>query len=231
MAGPAAHRGNLASHRVGHALGVTSLPAQPRRIAEIEVPQDAISAAVWDWAHRRLPTYLLAHSVRSYVWAATLGHDEGLDFEARILWPAALMHDVGLTRIPRNTRCFEFQGGEVARRFLLGQGLAPADAARVGRAIKLHMAASVTLADGAESVLLDRATGIDVRGTEFDRIAAVRDATTRAFPRGPFDRVFLAAIRREVDTRRGCQSEGLLRRLPEGLASSPWHEGGDASAR
>jgi hypothetical protein len=196
----------------------------PRRIAGIELPQDEISTATWVWANRRLPTYLLAHSVRAYLWAATLGREEGLDFEARILWPAALMHDVGLTRIPRNTRCFEFQSAEVARRFLVGQGMARSDADRVGLAIELHMAPSVTLADGVESILLDRATGIDVRGSEFDQIAAVREAATRAFPRGAFDANFLNAIRREVAARPGCQSERLLNRvgLAGWMAHSPW---------
>jgi hypothetical protein len=85
-----------------------------------------------------------------------------------------------------------------------------AEAVRVGRAIELHMATNVTLADGAESVLLDRATAIDVRGAEFDRIAGVRDDVIHDFPRGPFDRPFIAAIRREVEVRPGCQSERLL---------------------
>ncbi len=184
---------------------------QPRRIAGIEVPRDPISAATWGLARRRLPAYLFAHSVRSYLWAAALGRDESLAFEPRILWPAALLHDIGLTRIPRNTRCFEFQGAEVARRFLVGQGMPRADAARVGLAIELHMATSVTLADGVESVLLDRATGIDVRGA-------------RAFPRDGFDRHFLGAIRREVDARPGCQSDRLLKLvgLANWMAGSPW---------
>jgi hypothetical protein len=201
-----------------------AVPELPRRIAGIDVPQDPISAATWAWAHRRLPEYLLAHSVRAYVWAAILGKDEGLAFEPRILWPAAVMHDVGLTRIPRNTRCFEYQGAEIARRFLVGQGMAPEDASRVGRAIELHMAPSVTLADGAESILLDRSTGIDVRGSEFDRIAAVRNEVVRAFPRGDFDRHFLAGIRREVAARPGCQSDRLLNRtdLAGWMARSPW---------
>jgi hypothetical protein len=182
----------------------------PRRIAGLEVPQDRISVATWAWAQRRLPAYLLAHSVRAYAWGAALGREENLAFEPRILWTASLIHDVGLTRIPRNTRCFEFQGGEVARRFLMREGMPEAEAVRVGRAIELHMAQSVTLADGAESVLLDRATAIDVRGAEFDRIAGVRDAVIHDFPRGPFDRRFIAAIRREVEVRPGCQSERLL---------------------
>jgi len=204
---------------------VTPVSEAPLRIAGFEIPRDAISTATWAMANRRLPTYLLAHSVRSYLWAATLGRDEALEFEPRILWPAALLHDIGLTRISRNTRCFEFQGAEVARRFLVGQGMSSGDAARVGLAIELHMAPSVTLADGAESVLLDRATGIDVRGREIARVERVRDAVTAAYPRRSFDRRFLAAIEREVEHRKGCRSEPLLGRLANGPGSSPWQAG------
>jgi HD superfamily phosphodiesterase len=199
--------------------------ALPRSIGGIAVPDDAVSRATWAWAQRRLPRYLLAHSVRSYCWGVTLARNDGLAFDAGILWSAALIHDVGLTQVPRNRICFEFQGGEIARRLLAGEGMAEDDAERAARAIELHMAPTVTMNDGAESVLLDRATGVDVRGTEFDAIDTVRDAVMRELPRGDFDRRFLAAIRREVAVRPGCQSERLLPKLEvEGrVAPSPWH--------
>jgi hypothetical protein len=105
------------------------------------------------------------------------------------------------------------------------------EADRAALAIQLHMAPGVTLRDGPESVLLDRATAIDVRGDEFERIEADRAAVMSAFPRGPFDRHFLAAIQREVTVRPGCQSERLLR--PGDLAGwmkrSPWR--GDPTSR
>jgi hypothetical protein len=200
----------------------------PRTIAGLEIPQDPVSAATWRWALRRLPTYLFAHSARSYLWAATLGRDEELTFEPRILWSAALLHDVGLTRIPRNSRCFEFQGAEVARRFLVAQGMTAAEAMRVGLAIELHMAGA-TLEDGVESFLLDRATGVDVAGREFERIAAVREAVGSAFPRSGFDALFHNAIQREVDTRYGCESARLIGRLANAQAGSQWRNQGVAS--
>jgi hypothetical protein len=82
----------------------------------------------------------------------------------------------------------------------------------------------VTLADGVEAVLLDRATSLDVRGEGYELVDAIRSAVVRDFPRGAFDRRFLAAIEREVAVRRGCQSERLLRqtRLGEWMARSPW---------
>jgi len=196
----------------------------PDAIAGIDVPQDDVSRAAWAWARRSLPAYLVAHSVRSYCWGATLGVGEALPFDRQVLWTASLLHDLGLARIPRNDDCFEVAGGAVARRFLEGQGLAPAKAADVERAIVLHMQAGVTVADGVEAVLLDRATALDVRGIGFELVAAVRAGVVAQFPRGAFDRLFLAAVRREVVVRPGCQSDRLLHatRLAEWMESSPW---------
>ena len=202
------------------------VPILPTEIAGIAVPQDDVSRATWAWAHRSLPDYLLRHSVRTYCWGATIGTREGLDYDPRLLWTASLIHDVGLTRIPRNERCFEVEGGEIARRFLLRHGVAPEAAGIVATAIVLHMHPSVTPADGAEAIILDRATGLDVRGVDVDLVDAVRPAVMRAFPRRDFDRHFLAAITREVDRRPGCQSARLLNEvgLASWMARSHWAE-------
>jgi hypothetical protein len=199
-------------------------PTLPTRIADIEVPQDDVSAATWRWAHRSLPAYVLTHSVRVYCWGAAIGRGEGLGYEPQVLWTASLMHDLCLTRIPRNTMCFEVEGAEIARRFLARQGL-PADVAdRVAIAIILHMRSRVTLDDGVESLLLDRATGLDVRGTEYGLVDAVRPRVMRDYPRGAFDRHFLAAITREAAIRPTCQSARLLNEtaLADWMARSPW---------
>jgi hypothetical protein len=200
----------------------------PRQIAGIDVPHDDVSAATWRFAQRSLPTYLLSHSVRSYCWGAAIGRGEGWGFDRQVLWTASLLHDRGLITIPTNDDCFEVAGGRQARRWLERTGLAPEKAERVDRAIVLHMQPSVTLDDGVESVLLDRATGLDVRGAGFELVDAVREDVVRDYPRGDFDRHFLAAIRREVAVRATCQSARLLNvtGLAEWMATSPW-----ASAR
>jgi hypothetical protein len=199
-------------------------PSLPARIADIVVPQDDVSAATWQWAHRTLPDYLLTHSVRAYCWGAAIAAGEGRSFDRRILWTASLMHDVGLTRIPRNTTCFEVEGGEIARRFLERRGLPAGTADVVAQAIVLHMQPSVTMDDGVEAVLLDRATGLDVRGAGYPLVDAVRPDVMRAFPRGAFDRHFLAAIGREAVIRPTCQSARLLHTtgLADWMARSPW---------
>ncbi len=201
-----------------------AIPPLPHRIAGLAVPQDAVSAAAWRWAHRSLPDYLVTHSVRSFCWGATLAAGEGWTFDGQVLWTASLMHDVGLTRIPRNRRCFEVEGAEIARRFLEREGVASVTADRVATAIVLHMQPSVTLADGVEAVLLDRATGLDVRGDGYQLVDATRPGVMREFPRRAFDRHFLAAISREAALRSTCQSARLLHEtgLAEWMARSPW---------
>ena len=120
--------------------------------------------------------------------------------------------------------CFEVEGAEIARRFLEREGLSAERADTVAVAIILHMQPSVTLEDGAEAVLLDRSTGLDVRGNGYALVDACRPAVMRAFPRGAFDRHFLDAIRREAAIRPTCQSARLLHtaRLAEWMATSPW---------
>lgn len=196
----------------------------PRSIGGIDVPQDDISAATWDWAHRTLPGYLLHHSIRSYCWGVAIAAGEGWTFDRPVLWAASLMHDVGLSRLAANTMCFDVEGAEIARRFLERQGMAAEAVDKAAIAIILHMQPNVTLDDGVESVLLDRATGIDVRGTEFDSIEAVRRAVTAEFPRGDFERRFLRAITREATDRPTCQSARLLHDadLAGWMARSPW---------
>ncbi len=206
------------------------VPPLPRRIGGIALPGDDVSRATWAWAHRALPAYLLAHSVRAYCWGAVIAVREGWSFDRRILWAASLMHDVGLTRIPKNTMCFEVEGAEIARRFLERRGMPVADADRAAIAIILHMQPAVTLEDGVEAVLLDRSTGLDVRGDGYPLVDTVRPGVIRAFPRRDFDRRFLRAITREAAARPGCQSAHLLRRtgLADWMARSPWATvGGD----
>jgi hypothetical protein len=205
-------------------MSAMATAAFPQQIAGLDVPQDAVSAATWQWANRALPDYLLAHSVRAYCWGAAIAAGEGWAFDRRVLWTASLMHDYGLTRIPRNSMCFEVEGAEIARRFLERRGLPGADAERVAIAIILHMRASVTLDDGVEAVLLDRATSLDVRGEGYELVDGVRPLVVRDFPRRAFDRHFLAAIAREAAVRPHCEGARLLHQtgLAGWMARSPW---------
>jgi HD domain len=200
------------------------IPTLPTHIGPIAVPRDDVSAATWRWANTSLPRYLLDHSIRSFCWGATIADNQGWSFDDRILWTAALFHDLGLARLSRNTMCFEVEGAEIARRFLERNGMPAADADRAAIAIILHMQPNVTLADGVEAVLLDQATGIDVRGVSLDVVEAVRGAVVRTYPRGAFDRRFFSALQREAARRPDCQSARFVDRAiaSDWPARTPW---------
>jgi hypothetical protein len=220
-------RGSPHPHRGRYDARVKAVPQLPVQIAGIAVPQDDVSAATWRWARRSLPGYLRKHSIRAYLWGAAIAAGEGWEFDRQVLWTASLMHDLGLTRITRNTMCFEVEGAEIARRFLERHGLPAETADRVAIAIILHMQPGVTLADGVEAVLLDRATGLDVRGAGYGLVDGIRPDVMAELPRGAFDRRFLAAIGREAAVRPNCQSARLLHRigLADRMARSPWAAG------
>jgi hypothetical protein len=200
------------------------VPPLPIAVAGIPVPQDDVSRFAWSWVHRRLPGWLRAHSVRAYLWAAALGARDGIEPERSVLGAAAHFHDVGLTWQARKSRGFEVEGAELARRLLERRGMAAEPADRAAIAIILHMQPGVTIADGAEALLLDRSTGLDVRGDGYELVDAVREDVMAAFPRGDFDRRFLAAIAREASERPTCQSARLLNDtgLASWMARSPW---------
>jgi hypothetical protein len=200
------------------------VPPLPRAIAGISVPQDDVAAKTWRWAQLALPEYLLTHSVRCYCWGAAIAAGEALTFDRQVMWTASLMHDYALTQIPRNTMCFEVEGAEIARSFLGRAGLDPDAVDRAAIAIILHMRAGVTLADGVESVLLDRATALDVQGDGYELVDAIRPEVIKEYPRGPFDRLFLNAMKREVAVRPTCGSNRLLNDndLAGWMARSPW---------
>jgi len=203
------------------------VPPLPSSVGGIAIPHDDVSASVWSWVHRSLPRWLRAHSIRAYLWAVALGERDGLEPDRRVLWAASLLHDVGLTRLAANTMCFEVEGAEFARRLLERHGMDAADADRAAIAIILHMQRGVTIADGAEALLLDRRAGLDVRGDGYALVDPVRDEVMAAFPRGDFDGRFLAAIAREAANRPTCQSARLLNEtgLAAWMARSPWAAG------
>ena len=102
----------------------------------------------------------------------------------------------------------------------------PAEAAdRAAIAIILHMQPDVTLDDGVEAVLLDRATALDVRGDGYELVDGVRPQASwrrsREGLRSPVPSPRSGARSRSGPT---CQSARLLHRtgLADWMARSPW---------
>ena len=113
--------------------------AAPRRDRRPAHPPGRCLARRWRWAHRACRGICSAHPFARTAGARRSGRGRGWTVDSRVLWCAALFHDIGLTSIASNTMCFEVEGAELARRTLERFGMEAEAADRAAIAIILHM--------------------------------------------------------------------------------------------
>ncbi|GHG50869.1 MULTISPECIES: HD domain-containing protein [Amycolatopsis] len=110
---------------------------------------------------------LLNHSMRVYAWAVALAEVHHVEFDAELLFVAAMLHDVGLAaEFDSHTQPFEVAGGNVAWVFAAGAGWAPERRARLAEVIVRHMQAELDPAEDPEGFLLSRAAAADIAGRD-----------------------------------------------------------------
>jgi hypothetical protein len=61
-----------------------------------------------------MTTVLAAHCYRTYLFGAALGTRDGLDWDAELLFVAAMLHDLGLTDFIGDDGPFERRGAAAA---------------------------------------------------------------------------------------------------------------------
>lgn len=141
-------------------------------MAQLVIPESAATARAVEIAAEYSSTALLHHSVRAYLWAAALARQEQIDFDAELLWVAAMFHDLGLvTAFDNHHLPFDEAGGHLAKVFAAGLGWSAHRRTRLLEIIVRHMWPSVDLSLDPEGHLLERSTGIDISGREIDTLS------------------------------------------------------------
>jgi hypothetical protein len=108
---------------------------------------------------------LLAHSIRSYIWASVYARDRGMDVDSELLYVSALLHDVGLTEaFDNHSLPFEIAGAHVVRAFTAGAGWPVERREHAAGVVVKHMWESVDPNEDAEGFLLEMSTGFDISG-------------------------------------------------------------------
>src|ERR1700754_4738591 len=107
---------------------------------ELLIPDTTASAAALEVASAYLTPALLSHSRRVYAWAVADGAQQGLAYDAELLFVAAMFHDISLApEFDSHTVHFETASGHVARMFTAGAGWPSERRERLAEVIVRHM--------------------------------------------------------------------------------------------
>ncbi|MGW0890369.1 HD domain-containing protein [Saccharopolyspora sp. NPDC002578] len=208
-------------------------------IAGVEIPDSALAREATELVRDVASPLLYDHSRRVFLWGALRGRDEGVRFDAELLYVGAMFHDLGLTeRYRRADQRFELDGADEARAFLRGHGIDEPRAERVWTAIALHTTPEIPLHMAAEIALVTRGVELDVLGIGHDAVTAEqRAAVVEAHPRPDFKNGILAAFTAGVEHRPATtfgnvKADVLAHCVPgfvrgdfvEVIKNSPWPE-------
>ena len=153
-------------------------------------PDSALTRAAREAAIRALPTTLLNHSYRTYLFGRALGELEEVEVDAELLCAAALLHDTGLV-LAGGREDFTVTSARVARDVAEQVGLSTASTETLQTAITMHHSPRVTLAAGPVAYLLSAGAGVDVVGLRcWDLPRSTVVGAVAAHPREGFKEYF-----------------------------------------
>ncbi|MDE1993862.1 MAG: HD domain-containing protein [Rhizobiaceae bacterium] len=156
-------------------------------VSGISIPDSKLARDVTQFVRDTENDLLFFHSSRVFFWAALKGSRMQLQFDAELLYVAAMFHDIGLTAAYHHSqRRFEVDGADAARNFLSAYAIPEADVERVWQAIALHTTPGIPEHMHPEIFLVQAGAGMDVAGREYGGFSDdQRQAVVEAYPRGP----------------------------------------------
>lgn len=188
------------------------------------IPDTAASSAALEVASAYLSPALLSHSRRVYLWAAAFGSQEGIEYDAELLFTAAMFHDLSLApEFDSHTVSFEEAGGHVARVFATGAGWPTERRERLGEVIVRHMWPDVDPADDPEGHLLSRAAALDIVGKDIDAVSPTfRAEVLQQHPRLDLAAEFLTCFQAQADRKpTSSAARAIQSGLPTRIATNP----------
>ncbi len=146
------------------------MPA-PINLTEISIPDSELCRKATQLVVEVSPRFLYHHCVRTYLFGTLLGQRDGLKYDRELLYLAALMHDLGLTKRFDGEQRFEVDGADAARTFVIEHGLPIEKAEIVWDAIALHTSIGIASRKQPEIALVHFGAGMDVFGLRMEDIA------------------------------------------------------------
>ena len=155
-------------------------------ISGITIPDSKIAREAAELVRQHESELRYNHSVRVFVFGAMKGVRQNLKFDSELLYVAALFHDLGLVdAYHTDTKRFEVDGADAARKFLRSHGIADPQADLVWEAIALHTTPGIPQFMRPEIALTNAGVLMDVVGIGYDDYTPEqREQAIAAFPRG-----------------------------------------------
>ncbi|TDD62214.1 HD domain-containing protein [Kribbella antibiotica] len=173
---------------------------------DLVIPATPAAAAALEVAAAYQSPALQSHSRRVYVWATALAERENIQYDAELLFVAAMFHDLSLVPVfDSHTVSFEEAAGHLARVFATGAGWSPVRRERLGEVIVRHMWPDVSVSDDPAGHLISRAAALDIVGKNVDELSTeFRADVLKQFPRlgltDEFLKCFQAQAERKPDS-------------------------------
>jgi hypothetical protein len=168
-------------------------------MSELVEPPNTVLA---DGARRLLdqcPPVVIAHSERSYQFAAAFAAADGVGIDQEVLYLGTILHDVGLSPAAAGSERFEVRGANLVRALLLEHGMDRARVANVWDCIAMHASTPLARHKSPETRYANRGIALDVRGAGAETLdLAVVRAVLERWPRHDFPARFEAVLAEEV---------------------------------
>ncbi len=185
---------------------------------DLVIPDTAASSAALEVAAAYQSAALLSHSRRVYVWAAAYAREQGIRYDAELLFVAAMFHDLSLVpEFDSHTVSFEEAAGHVAKVFAAGAGWPSERRERLAEVIVRHMWPEVDVADDPEGHLISRAAALDIVGKNIDDFGPdFRAEVLQQYPRLGLVDEFLSCFQAQAERK---TESSAARAVKSGLSS------------
>jgi hypothetical protein len=163
----------------------------PSEVGGVRLPHSSLATAAADLARATSPEFLFNHCMRTFLFGALLAERDGVTYDREMIFIAAGLHDLGLTKsYSTESQPFEIDGANAAKAFLVARGVSEARSELVWNAVALHTSMLVEH-QPAQVGLVGSGAGADVFGSDLSTLPRERvSAILSAFPRLSFNTEF-----------------------------------------
>jgi hypothetical protein len=126
------------------------------------LPDSGLCVATIEYARHVSEPVLFHHVMRSAVFADAIGRQRKMKFDREVLCVAAVLHDLGLTKLAAVQARFELEGADAAKEFLVKRGMTEGEVEIVWEAIALHTTAEIPSRRSPEVALCQMGIATDL---------------------------------------------------------------------